>query len=104
MNNTNNETKFEQVCVWPFTLCKPDEAEGFTAFFADKFGVKVKFIGENRVNGNQTDVLFYIASEDIGKFAVPRMSIGIRWLEDVMDNAEANGGMYPCPEGVKRCW
>ena len=104
MNNTNNETKFEQVCVWPFTLCPPKDAPSFEQFFADKFGVRVRYIGENKVNNKQTDTLFYIASEDIGKFAVPRMSIGIRWLEDVKDNVEANGGLYPFPEGVKRCW
>lgn len=104
MNNNTNETKFEQVCVWPFTLCEQNEAEAFTAFFADKFGVKVKFIGENKVNDKQTDVLFYIASDDIGKFAVPRLQIGIRWLEDVVANAEANSAFYPVPSGVKRCW
>lgn len=103
MNNNTSEPKFEQVCVWPFTLCPPDEAKAFEEFFADKFGVRVRYIGENKVSDKQTDTLFYIASQDIPKFAVPRLGDGIRWLEDVINNAEERGG-YPVPKGVKRCW
>lgn len=103
MNNIT-EPKFEQVCIWPFTLCPPDEAKAFEQFFTDNFGVRVRYIGENKISDKQTDTLFYIASEDIGKFAVPRLQVGIRWLEDVADNAVANGACYPTPEGVKRCW
>lgn len=103
MNNNIAEPKFEQVCVWPFTLCPPDEASALEQFFTDKFGVRVRYIGENKVNDKQTDTLFYIASEDIPKFAVPRLGAGIRWLEDVMNNDETMMG-YPVPKGVKRCW
>lgn len=103
MNNTT-EPKFEQVCVWPFTLCPPDEAKALEQFFTDKFGVRVRYIGENKVSDKQTDTLFYIASEDIPKFAVPRLDAGIRWLEDVKRNEGERGGFYPTPEGVKTCW
>lgn len=103
MNNTT-ELKFEQVCVWPFTLCPPDEAKALEQFFTDKFGVRVRYIGENKVSDKQTDTLFYIASEDIPKFAVPRLNAGIRWLEDVKRNEGERGGFYPVPEGVKTCW
>jgi hypothetical protein len=103
MNNNITEPKFEQVCVWPFTLCPPEEASALEQFFTDKFGVRVRYIGENKVNDKQTDTLFYIASEDIPKFAVPRLGAGIRWLEDVMNNDETMMG-YPVPNGVKRCW
>ena len=104
MNNNITEPKFEQVCIWPFTLCPSEDAASFEAFIADKFGCRAKYIGENKVSDKQTDLLFYIASEDIGKFAVPRLSIGIRWLEDVIDNEVARGGSYPLPQGVKRTW
>ncbi len=103
MNNNTTEPKFEQVCVWPFTLCPPSESKTFEAFFSDKFGVRVRYIGENKVSEKQTDTLFYIASDDISKFAVPRLEVGIRWLEDVIMN-EAERGGYPVPNGVKRCW
>lgn len=103
MNNTT-ELKFEQVCVWPFTLCPPDEAKALEQFFIDKLGVRVRYIGENKVSDKQTDTLFYIASEDIPKFAVSRLNAGIRWLEDVKRNEGERGGFYPVPEGVKTCW
>lgn len=103
MNDKTSEPKFEQVCVWPFTICPPDEAQAFEQFFADKFGVRVKYIGENKVDEKQTDVLFYVASDDIPKFAVPRFGVGIRWLEDVINNEGTMLG-YPVPKGVKRCW
>jgi hypothetical protein len=72
-------------------------------FFTDKFGVRVRYIGENVINDKRTDVLFYVASDDIPKFAVPRLAVGIRWLEDVMNNDESFNG-YPLPKGVSRCW
>lgn len=104
MENITTEIKFEQVCVWPFTLVAKGEEDAFAEFFKDTFGVKVKFICENKVSEKQTDALFYIASDDIGKFAVPRLQAGIRWLEDVIDNENARGGSYPLPRGVERCW
>jgi hypothetical protein len=103
MNNNPSEPKFEQVCVWPFTICPPEESPAFEQYFSEKFGVRIKYIGENKVEGKQIDTLFYIASEDIPKFAVPRFGIGIRWLEDVVAN-EAERGGYPLPEGVKTTW
>lgn len=104
MENNTTEIKFEQVCVWPFTLVSKGEEDAFVQFFADKFGVKVKFIGENKVSNEQTDALFYIASDDIGKFAVARLPYGIRWLEDVIDNAFHRGECYRIPDGIERCW
>lgn len=103
MNNNTSEPTFEQVCVWPFTICPPEEAVAFESFMLERFGVRIKYIQENKVSENQTDMLFYIASEDIPKFAVPRLGDGIRWLEDVLNN-ESERGYYPVPNGVKRCW
>jgi hypothetical protein len=34
--------------------------------------------------GGRSDVFFYIHDEDITKFAVPRLGLGIRWWEDVV--------------------
>lgn len=103
MNNNITETKFEQVCVWPFTICPPEEGKALEEFFTDKFGVRVRYIGENVINDKRTDVLFYVASDDIPKFAVPRLAVGIRWLEDVMNSDDSFNG-YPVPKGVSRCW
>ncbi len=104
MNNNTTESPFYQVCVWPSTLCPPEDANAFEVFVLEKFDSRVKYIGENKVSNERTDLLFYIHAEDISKFAVPRLSIGIRWLEDVIDNEMAREGHYPIPLGIKRCW
>ncbi len=104
MNNNTTEPTFTQVCVWPFTICPPEDAASFEAFILDKFGSRAKYIGENKVSNEQTDLLFYIASEDIPKFAVARFGVGIRWLEDVVANESARGGYYPRPKGVETTW
>jgi hypothetical protein len=92
---------FTQVVVWPHTLLGEDNTEqDFKQFITETFDVRVKLIGEHRINNDRTDLLFYIHSEDITKFAVPRLSWSMRWLEDVM----ANDGSYRPPEGIRPTW
>ena len=45
--------------------------------------------------GGRNDLFFYIHDDDIGKFAVPRLSMCIRWYEDVVSY---NDGAYLYPE------
>jgi hypothetical protein len=42
--------------------------------------------------GGRNDVFFYVHDNDIDKFSVPRLSMGIRWWEDVLGNG--NGVLY----------
>jgi hypothetical protein len=44
--------------------------------------------------GGRHDVFFYIHDEDAMKFAVPRLSLGIRWWEDVIKYND-NSHLYP---------
>ena len=71
-------------------------------FFKDDMGVEIKFETEVKTlpdtpgcteTGGRNDLFFYIADDDIGKFAVPRFSMGVRWWEDVLGNG--NGKLYP---------
>ena len=97
--------KFNQLCVLEGTLFPEGGVKEFHKFFKDEMGVRVKF--ENQVktlpnpdkNGNpipmtggRNDLFFYIHDDDIGKFAVPRLSMGVRWWEDVLLNG--NGKLY----------
>ena len=77
-------------------------AKELEEFFKDEMGVRVKF--ENQVKtlpdtpectetGGRNDLFFYIHDDDIGKFAVPRLSMGIKWWEDVLGNGQ--GKLYP---------
>ena len=90
---------FSQLCVWPGTLVGKDNIEDFEDFFKNEMGVRVKFMEEVKTlpgdggEGGRNDVLFYIHDEDVGKFAVPRLRMGIRWWEDVLDNEKDK--LYP---------
>ena len=97
--------EFKQLCVWPGTYLGDTTVQGFEDFFKNEYGVTVKFaeevktlpdVEDGRVvegTGGRHDIFFYIASEDISIFAIPRLAIGIRWWEDVIGNG--GGSIYP---------
>lgn len=108
--------EFKQVCVWPATVVGADQVESFESFMLEHFGAHIKYIKEFKTlpgdggEGGRNDVLFYVASEDIGHFAVPRLQAGIRWLEDVLDNETrrrqetGEPSIYPAELNEMRCW
>jgi hypothetical protein len=88
---------FTQLCVWPGTTLGNSTADDLVNFFAEDMGVRIKYKGEVEtlpdVNENGTilegtggriDQFFYVHDEDVGKFALPRLKMGIRWWEDVV--------------------
>jgi hypothetical protein len=92
-------SKFSQVCVWAATLVKPEEVPAVVAFFKDEFNVRVKYL-ETVVTlagqggeGGRHDVFLAVHEDDIPKFAVPKLTVGVRWWEDVLNNGE--GSIYP---------
>ena len=93
--------QFNQLCVMEGTTFPEGGVKEFHQFFKDEFDVRVKF--ENQVKtlpntpectetGGRNDLFFYIHDDDIGKFAVPRLGMGVRWWEDVLGNG--NGKLY----------
>lgn len=86
--------KFNQLCVWPGTLVGKDQVKDFEKFMLEDVGARVKYETEIETlptpdeegTGGRNDVFFYIHDDDIMKFAVPRLSMGIRWWEDVLGN------------------
>ena len=93
--------QFNQLCVLEGTTFPEGGVKEFHQFFKDEMGVRVKF--ENQVKtlpdfegctetGGRNDLFFYIHDDDIGKFAVPRLSMGVRWYEDVLLNG--GGKLY----------
>ena len=102
--DTHMKNQFNQLCVWPGTVVGDSKKvqEDFVKFFKDELGVTVKYETEVKTlpdtpecteTGGRNDLFFYIADDDIGKFAVPRLSMGIRWYEDVLGNG--GGKLYP---------
>ena len=89
--------KYNQLCVLQGTIMPDGGAKELETFFKDEMGVKVKFETEVKTlpdkpgcteTGDRNDIFFYIADDDISKFAVPRLSMGIRWWEDVLGNGD----------------
>lgn len=91
------ENNYTQLCVWQGIIVGEGERINFEVFFEKEMGVRVKYLCEVKTNpdldengnivpetGRRNDVMFYVHNDDIGKFAVPRLSIGIRWWEDVI--------------------
>jgi len=98
---------FNQLCVWPGTLLEPNQVDDFTNFFKEEMGVRVKFktviftnpdLDERfrpiAATGGRSDLFFYVHDEDVAKFAVPRLEMGIRWWEDVIKYND-NSHLYP---------
>jgi len=115
LGNVILEEGFEQVCVWPGTLVGEDRIEEFKKFFIDEFSTRVQYLEEiltapdtdkrgNTVpgTGGRCDAFFAVHSDDIAHFAVPRLSLGIRWIEDVYLNG--GGGLYEDRVASYKTW
>ena len=104
--------EFTQVCVWPGTMVADKEIQDFEDFFLTQFNTHVKFIESivtkpdlnDPSTGGRHDVLFYVDTKDIGHFALQRFSLGVRWLEDVLDNEEDGYSIYPDYVAAYRTW
>ena len=107
--------EFNQLCVWPGTVVGDSKKtqEDFVKFFKDELGVTVKYETEVKTlpdtlecteTGGRNDLFFYIADDDIMKFAIPRLNMGIRWYEDVLGNG--GGKLYPTEvlEKYEKTW
>jgi len=99
------KNNYTQLCVLQATTLGETTPKEFEDYWKEEFGVRVKFAEEVRTlqvfeNGeNRVDLFFYIHTEDIPKFALPRLKIGVRWWEDVLLN---NGGKYYYRETLEK--
>lgn len=100
---------FKQVCVWPGTILNDDQIEDFVKFFKDDFNTRVVFLetlvtgpdkdeAGNTIQdtGGRHDVIFAVHNDDVMSFAIPRFSIGVKWIEDFIDN----GGLQLHPARI----
>lgn len=103
---------FTQVCVWPGTVLGDANVAEFEQYILDEMGVRVQYLEEILTypdiedgmivdgTGGRNDLFFAVHDEDVGKFAVPRLSLGIRWFEDVVGNDGLK--LYPNPDEVNK--
>lgn len=106
--------KHTQVAVWPGTILQPDELPDLIKFFKNEFKTRVQYLetvmtGPDMEDGHpvagtggRRDVLIAVHEDDIGHFAVPRMKVGIRWIEDVLGNERLRGDFSIYPAHVKQ--
>jgi hypothetical protein len=97
---------FTQLCVWPGTVVGKENIQEFEKYFKDEFDVNIKYETEVKTlpdvengkavpdTGGRNDLFFYIHSDDINKFAIQRLSMGIRWWEDVMSYYNKSSHLY----------
>jgi len=105
---------FSQVCIWQGCVVVDNEKEKdkkineFETFMLDNFKSRVQYLEEIKTGpdldeqgnvitgtGGRNDLFFAVHSEDIGIFAVPRLSVGIRWIEDALAMANYKYPLYP---------
>ena len=109
MNPKNIKLKegFSQVCIWPGCIVGTDKENEFVEFMLENFKSKVQYLEEIKTypdtergnpveeTGDRNDLIFAVHNEDIGKFAVPRLTMGIRWIEDVLADCNYKSRIYP---------
>lgn len=114
MKNKKLKKNFTQVCVWPGTIVG-EKIKEFEDMMKKELGVRIQYLEEIKTlpdiknkkpverTGNRNDLIFAVHKEDVLKFAVPRIQMGIRWIEDVFLN-EDKFSIYP--ERIKeyRSW
>lgn len=99
---SNNKVKkqegdFRQLCVWEGVTIENEKE--LIDNMKEMFGVRIEFAEEVKTlpdkdsggkpmegTGDRNDLFFYIHTDDIMKFAVKRLSMGIRWWDDVLGN------------------
>jgi len=106
--NIERKKGFTQVCVWPGTIVGEEKISEFTDWMKEEFNVNVQYLEEIKTNqdvdefgnpiagtGDRNDVFFAVKNEDVEKFAIPRLKMGIRWIEDVLSSTNYKSAIYP---------
>ena len=110
---TQPSNNFTQLCVWSGVLLGDSSIEEFESFFMSELGVRIKYHTEvetlpdldERGNpvpdtGGRNDIFFFVHSDDIAKFAIVRLEMGIRWWEDVIKYNDNSKHLYT-PEFIE---
>jgi len=107
---------FDQVCVWPATILRPDQVADFPALMMEHFGIRAQYLEEIKTApsfiqrtgdvdpGGRNDLFFAVHNDDVGKFAVPRLKAGIRWIEDALGSWNHTAALYPERVSAYKCW
>ena len=111
--NVKLDPHFHQVAVWEGTTLGDHKPEDMIAFIsAETNGSRLQYLEQISTNpdpgdesadaGGRIDQFFAVHEDDVAKFAVPRLALGIRWLEDIFGNGR--GHRYPDRVSEYQCW
>lgn len=108
---------FNQVCVWPGTIVGAEEVTKFEQFMLDNFDVRVQYLEEIYIipgkrftqaaaskKDGSCELFFAVHDADVTKFAIPRLSVGIRWVEDVLSKGNGQAKCYPEHTKLYKTW
>lgn len=110
--NVERKENYNQVCIWPACIVTETqdltEIKKFEEFMLENFKTRVQYLEEIKTfpdidssgnpvpdTGNRNDLLFAVHDQDIPKFAIPRLSVGIRWIEDALASCNNSQHLYP---------
>jgi hypothetical protein len=105
--NISLQEGFKQVCVWPACVVGKGKEDEFIKFMLEEFKARVQYLEEIKTTpdtnrgrlvegtGGRNDLFFAVHNEDLGKFTIPRLSVGIRWIDDVLAKCNYNSRIYP---------
>ena len=106
-----NMRKFSQVVVWPATIVGKQKIEEFEEYIKDEFDVEIEYLEEvttlpdigdtKEETGGRNDVFFCVKDTDVEKFAVPRLKMGMRWVEDALSDVNGYNQNPIYPERIK---
>ena len=106
-NNIERKENFNQVCVWPGTIVGKEKIKEFEEWMLKEFDTRVQYLEEIKTypdkengkelkeTGDRNDVFFAVHKDDVGNFSVPRLTVGIRWIEDVLAKGNYRNQIYP---------
>jgi hypothetical protein len=83
---------YRQICVWPGTVVGKENIEDFVLFFKNDMDIRVQYLEEVITkpgmggDGGRNDCFFAVHNDDVNKIVMPRLSMGIKWIEDFMMN------------------
>ena len=115
--NIKLKNGFTQVCVWPACVVvnnkkvsdqsNQDKINKFEQSMFNNFRTRIQYLEEIKTKpdhdehkliegtGGRNDLFFAVHNEDIGQFAVPRLTMGIRWIEEVLASDNYRCQIYP---------
>lgn len=98
---------FKQVCIWPGMSMGDSEPVELEKMILEKFDVKIQYLEEIKTlpdtkdgkkvkdSGGRSDIFFAVHSDSVGKFTMPKLQIGVRWIEDVLAKCNYRCHIYP---------